>query len=233
MIARVQQDPDIDRPSATLTLPVISFEMGTMVYDGDRKLPTTNRSVVKDAEGTYKYQYNPVPYNISFKVFVYAKNAEDGTRIVEQALPFFTPAWTQTVELIPEMEERKDIVITLNNIEYSDTYDSKFEERRAIVWTLDLTLKGYFYGPVKKSAIIKFVKVPFRIPGVPDGQLDKAVGNTAISEMITVQPGLTANGQPINYYGKPAATGTVPYTEINENDDFGFITQIYSNDELG
>ena len=126
-----------------------------------------------------------------------------------------------------------DLPIILNNISYSDNYDGDFKERRAIIWTLDLELKGYLYGPVKKSNIIKFVNTNFYIPNVDDGKLQTAVGNTAIIEKVTVQPGLAANGDPINYYGQPnTSLGTVAYTDIEVSDDFGYITQVYNTDEI-
>lgn len=235
MLARVIQDTAIDRQTATIPLPAISFEMGRMAYDGTRKLNTIGKVSVRDATDAnkFKYQYNPVPYDIEFKVYIYAKNAEDGTKIIEQILPYFTPDWTTTVNLIPEVEVTMDIPVILNNIGYSDNYDGDFKERRAIIWTLDLVLKGYLYGPVKKSGIIKFINTNFYIPNVDDGKLADAVGNTAIAEKITIQPGLTANGQPINYYGQPnTSLGTVAYTEIEATDDYGFITQVYNADEI-
>ena len=235
MLARVLQDPNIDRPTAVAPLPFMSFEMGKMRYDGDRKLPTTGRSSVKNPTSVnrLKYQYNPVPYDIDFKVYIYAKNADDGTKIIEQILPYFTPDWTTTVNLIPEMEITMDIPIILNNIGYSDNYDGSFKERRAIIWELDLTLKGYLYGPVKSGGIIKFVNVNFFIPDVPDGKLVDSVGNTEIAEKITIQPGLAANGATINYYGQPnTSLGTIPYNEIDIDDDYGFITMVYNQDEI-
>jgi hypothetical protein len=87
--------------------------------------------------------------------------------------------------------------------------------------------KGYLYGPVKNSNIIKFVETNFYTPNVEDGQLRSAVGNTDVSERVTVQPGLTANGQPTSNINL-----TVAYTEIDVNDDFGYITQILNQDEL-
>lgn len=236
MLARVIQDTAIDRQTATIPLPAISFEMGKMVYDGTRKLNTIGKVSVKDATNAskFKYQYNPVPYNIEFKVYVYAKNAEDGTKIIEQVLPYFTPDWTTTVNLIPEVEVTMDIPITLTNISYNDSYDGDFKDRRAIIWTLDLVLKGYLYGPVRKAGVIKFINTNFYIPNVSDGKLSTAVGNTGIAEKMTIQPGLTANGNPINYYGQPnTSIGTVPYAEIEIDDDYGFITQIYNEDDLG
>lgn len=235
MLARVIQDTAIDRQTATIPLPAISFEMGKMTYDGTRKLNTIGKVSVKDATDAskFKYQYNPVPYNIEFKVYIYAKNAEDGTKIIEQILPYFTPDWTTTVNLIPEVEVTMDIPVTLNNIGYSDTYDGDFKDRRAIIWTLDLVLKGYLYGPVKKSGIIKFINTNFYIPNVDDGKIPTVVGNSTIQEKITIQPGLTANGDPVNYFGGPNnSINTIPYSEIEISDDYGFITQIYNTDEI-
>ena len=197
MLARVLQDPNIDRETATITLPLISFEMGQIKYDGTRKLPTIGKSTVKSTvtgeQSKFKYQY----------------------------------------KLIPEMEIIMDIPVILNDIRYEDKYDSDFKERRAIVWTLDLTLKGYIYGPVKKSGIIKFVNTTFYIPSVPDGTLADSVGNTSPAERVTVQPGLLSNGSPVSWYGAAnSSTGTIPYAEIEANNDFGYITQIYNTDEL-
>lgn len=225
MLTRVLQDPNIDRPTSTIPLPAITFEMGKLYYDADRKLRTTGRSTIINADNEYKYQYNPVPYNIDFKVYVYAKQIEDGNKIIEQVLPFFTPDWTTTIELIPEMEETKDIPVVLRNISFTDSYDGDFTKRRAIIWTLDLTLKGYLYGPVKKSGVIKFTTVNFYTPNT--AVLDDAVGVTDVAERITVQPGLTANGTPTSNINN-----TVAYTEINVDDDYGYITQIYNQEDI-
>jgi hypothetical protein len=235
MLARVIQDPGLDKETAVGPLPMISFEMGDLKYDSDRKLNTINKVSIKDASDAdkFKYQYGPVPYNIEFKVYIYVKNAEDGTKIVEQILPYFTPDWTTTVQLIPEVNETKDIPIILTAINQTDNYDGSYKERRAIVWQLDFVLKGYLYGPVKKSGIIKFVNTNFYIPLVADGKLANAKGVTPIIEKVTIQPGLTANGQPINYWGPPNSnTGTIPYIEIEGDDDYGFITMVYNTEEI-
>ena len=233
MLARVLQDPAIDRPTATIPLPLISFEMGQMRYDGSRKLPTINKVSVKSSTdlNKIKYQYNPVPYNIEFKMYVYAKNAEDGTKIIEQILPFFTPDWTTTVNLIPETEITMDIPIVLNNINYNDNYDEGFTKRRAIVWSLDFICKGYLYGPVKSAGIIKFINNNYYLPN--SNNIVDQVGNLPIEEKVTIQPGLSNTGNPINYFGGPNAnTGTIPYNEIQITDDFGYITEIYNEDEI-
>jgi hypothetical protein len=132
--------------------------MTNVEYDGSRKLITTNRIAAKDPDNpnNFKYQYNPVPYNFGFRLYVYVKNAEDGTKIIEQILPYFTPDFTISVNLIPEINVTMEIPVIMNSISQDDTYEGNFTERRSIIWTLDFTLKGHIYGPIKKSAIIKF-----------------------------------------------------------------------------
>ena len=233
MLARVLQDPSLDKTAAVPAMPMISFEMGKMEYDGTRKLNTIGRIAVKDADDVskFKYQYNPVPYNIQFKAYIYVKNVEDGTKIVEQILPYFTPDWTTTCNLIPEMEIKMDIPIILTNINYSDKYDGDYKDRRMIIWELDFVCKGYFYGPVKKGGIIKFINLDFFIPKTQD--IADGIGVTPMAEKVTIQPGLDANGNPINYYGQSnSELGTLPYNDIEVDDDYGFITMVYNTDEI-
>ena len=221
MLARVGQDPGIDRQSATITLPMMSFEMTDLRYDADRKLSTVGRTVVRSTDkDKLRYQYNPVPYNVGFRLYVYVKNAEDGTKIVEQILPYFTPDFTVTVNLIPEMETNIDIPVVMNSISQEDTYEGNFTERQAIIWTLDFTVKGYIYGPIKTGAIIKFANSVFYTPSVADGKLGDAVGNSSPVSYIQVQPGLTANGDPTSN-----ASNSIPANEIEASDDFGYITE--------
>lgn len=233
MLSRVIQDPDIDRQTAVATLPLISFEMGQIRYASERKQNTvgkigyksstfySNNVVTANSATTFASQYNPVPYDFDFKVFVYAKNAEDGTKIIEQILPYFTPDWTTTVKLIPEVEEIKDIFVVLKDVTYEDTYDGDFKERRAIIWTLNLVLKGYLYGPIKMKPIINTVIHNYYIA---DDGLISAVGNTNSVQTTTFTPGLDANNNPTSF-----SNNTVAPNQIEATDDYGYIETITSD----
>lgn len=213
-LARVVQDPAIDRPTAVYPLPMMSFEMTGFSYDGSRKLQTINRNVFNDPDDDEKrrLQFNPVPYNIGFKLSILVKNADDGTKIVEQILPYFTPDWTVTAELIPEMNIKHDIPVILNTVNLSDVYEGQFETRRTMVWELDFTLKGYLYGPVKTKKVIKYAITNIH------GSMDRT--SDALTR-ITIQPGLTANGQPTSN-----ASLSIPVDDILATDDFGFVVTI-------
>ena len=218
MLVRVVQDPNIDRPTAIYPLPMMAFEMTSFDYDGTRKLQTINRIAVvnPDDKSKNKYQYNPVPYNIGFRLSILVKNAEDGNKIVEQILPYFTPDWTTTANLIPEMNVTMDIPVILNNVSLEDVYDGEFDKRRSLIWNLDFTLKGYIYGPVKSTKIIKFANTEFFV--ATDDNIRSA--NVA-SAYVQVQPGLTANGKPTSN-----ASLSIPVANIIATDTFGYVTSI-------
>ena len=217
MLSRVDMEPELNDREAAIVLPTISFEIAGMQYDGDRKLPTTNKTVAIDTSDNNKMkrQYGPVPWNLTFELYVYAKNAEDGTKIIEQIIPYFTPAFTPTVWLVPELGHTVDVPIILESATIEDSYTGNFENRRAIIWTLTFTMKTYLFGPIKSKPIIKFANTNYLV-GTPDD-------NSGTLVNVNIQPGLDANGYPTTL-----ANNSIGANNIIATDDFGFITTITS-----
>jgi hypothetical protein len=152
MLVRISQDPSLN-PKVALTVPRMGFELTSMTYDGARKLNTLGRNVKKGTTGLKK-QFNPVPYNWDFSLYVFVKNAEDGTQILEQILPFFTPDFTVTMTLISGMTVKMDIPLVLNSVTSEDSYEGDFATRRSIIWTLSFLMKGFLYPSVTDNAKI-------------------------------------------------------------------------------
>jgi len=152
MLVRISQDPSLN-PKVALTVPRMGFELTSMTYDGARKLNTMGRNVKKGTTGLKK-QFNPVPYNWDFSLYVFVKNAEDGTQILEQILPFFTPDFTVTMTLISGMTVKMDIPLVLNSVTSEDSYEGDFATRRSIIWTLSFLMKGFLYPSVTDNAKI-------------------------------------------------------------------------------
>ena len=155
-LTRLEQNPDVDRKIA-ITLPRLYFEMTGIGYDAQRKTSPVQkyRTIVQDDGSEVKEQYVPVPYNIEFELGIIAKSQDDGLQILEQILPYFQPAFNITLNMIPDMNEKKDIAIVLNGVQYDDAWDDSFLERRYITWTLTFTCKSYIYGPFDQSSVIK------------------------------------------------------------------------------
>src|SRR5210317_1527908 len=156
-LTRLDQQSNLDNREMAITLPRLGFEISGISYDPSRKLQRLGqfKSVnTSDASKMY-YQYNPVPYNISFNLYSFTATAEGGLQIVEQILPYFQPDYTVTINAIPEMGIKRDVPITLNSVNYDDTYDGSFTQRRAVNYTLGFTAKTYLYGPVYSKKVIK------------------------------------------------------------------------------
>lgn len=231
MLARLQGDPNLNRPIA-MSLPAMSFEITGMAYDSDRKLNTVNKFVqaIDTAATTkQKFQYNPVPYNINLNLNIMVKNAEDGNKILEQILPFFTPEWSATLNLVPELDIKHDIPVVLNTIDIQDVYEGAFIERKTLIWTISFTLKGYIFGPVKKQSIIKIANTSI-YPVAREEDFADAIDvlPTTAAEVVTVQPGVTANNLPVGIdqngllTGRPASN-SIPIGQISANSNYGFI----------
>ena len=156
-LARLDQTPDPTNKRVQITLPRISFEINGIQYDPSRKVsPTQKIKFPKDVDEN-KNVYMPVPYNLSFELAIISKNQEDGMQILEQILPFFQPHYNLSVKLIPEIDDTRDVPVVLTNVDYEDSYEGDFASRRAIIYTLQFTVKTYLYGPVTDAKIIKKV----------------------------------------------------------------------------
>ena len=162
------QDTTADRKVVATRTPRMGFAMTGVSYDSARKLNTIGRNVAANTSSTTTNMitmYNPVPYNFDFELFILVKNAEDGTQILEQILPYFTPEFTVTVNTIPDMNIKADVPIVLNSSSVADEYEGDLSARRTITWTLSFVLKGFIYPNLTSGEIIKTIEVNFRIPG--------------------------------------------------------------------
>ena len=201
-LVRLEQQANLqDDREFSITLPRLGFEITGLAYDATRKLTKMQKTVrVKSNEEGKKlnFNYTPVPYNISFSLYSFTATAENGLQIVEQILPFFQPDYTVSIKVIPEMNLVRDVPIILNSVNYEDTYNGEFTQRRAVIYTLNFTAKTYIYGPMSNQGIIKTVQADLGADTDPKLSRD---------ERIIVVPNPTT---------------------ADADDDFGFTTTISS-----
>ena len=161
ILAKLEQDPNLNSPSA-ITLPRMSFEITGMNYSAERKLTSLTKQVkgTPTSAGSVTTMFTPAPYDIEFQLNIMTKYNEDGMKIVEQILPFFKPDCTVGVKMIDDLGYI-DIPVVLTSVSQEDTYEADFQTRRALIWTLNFTMKGYFFSPTQVKKQIKFVDVDF------------------------------------------------------------------------
>ena len=204
--------------AVAMTLPRMGFDLTAITYDGGRKLNTLGQVYSANTvagTSTLMKQYNPVPYNFDFSLYSMVSNAEDGAQIFEQIVPFFTPEFTVTVNLIPSMNIAPDVTMVMNGVTIEDNYEGDFQATREIIWTLTFTMKGYIYPDVKTGSVVKTVIVNLRIPGANE---------TPPSEYIILEDSttLTTNYLLLNAdAGSPTATGTMKVLNESSSEAVG------------
>lgn len=220
VLARVVQDANLQQPSA-ITLPRMSFELNSMTYDGERKINPTmkiRKQTIQEGSNGRGYVYAGVPYNLEFSLYIMTKYSEDAAKIMEQIVPFFNPDFTSTVKLIDDLEPI-DIPLVLNSVSTEEIYEGNFEERQSVLYTLNFTMKAWFFGPDRQKPVIKFVDVRLSQNTSPNVDID-----TTWDSRITSQPGLTANGTPTTDIDE-----TIAYQSIEFDDDWGVINIVEVN----
>jgi hypothetical protein len=186
-LARLEQSPDLNKP-IQITTPRMSMEIVGLSYDSQRKGGTMRAFTATDDNNKPRKSYLPVPYNINFELSIFTKLEDDMFQIVEQILPYFQPHYTITITLIEEINEKRDIKFTLDNISLSDNYEGNFEQRRALIWTLKFTAKTYMFLPLS-SSIVKDQLIQ-----TLNGTLNSSTPNFVGVSTANLLPGLIIKG---------------------------------------
>jgi hypothetical protein len=173
-IYRLTSDPTLFKSIATV-VPRISFNLEGLEYDSGRKQVSTLQNFSVDTSGKMSRQYVPIPYNFEFSLSIYTRNTEDGTQILEQILPFFTPDFTVTVDFISTMNQKYDLPIILNSVTSSVEYEGDMSTTRLIIWDLNFTVKGFIWPIVKSDSN----------SGLIGAEYTDSNGNTAYGKVIT------------------------------------------------
>jgi len=236
-----------------VSLPRMGFVMNGIAYDGTRKLNTLGQVYAANtaaSTSTLMKQYNPVPYNFDFALTAMVDSSEDGAQIFEQIVPFFTPEFTVSVNLVPSMNVKPDVSIILNSTTVEDSYEGDFTARREILWSFTFQLKGYIYPDVKSGSVTKSVIVNLRMPAeeadVPEYIILEDSTDFSVNYLLLdADAGSPTATGIMKFLTETSSTGTGAagiksrYTvtpgpgDVTANDDFGYTeTFEYFNDNI-
>jgi len=223
-LTRITSDPTLTKSVQTV-VPRISFDLTGMEYDSSRKQLSTLQNFSGNTATQIKTQYVPVPYNFEFSVSVFVRNQEDGTQILEQILPFFTPDFNVTVDFISEMTQHYDMPVILNSVTPSVEYEGDNTTTRLIIWDLTFTAKGYIWPPVKSGKYIRQANTNLHIETASRTSqkvtVDYANGSSYFADEETVFVTTTTNGETRDVTGDLAyfsntSTGIVVVNNLNK-----------------
>lgn len=209
-ITRIMSDPTLTKSIAT-AIPRISFNLDQISYDISRKKQTTLQNFSFNSATGVSSQYAPVPYNFDFSMTVYVRHTEDGTQILEQILPFFTPDFTVTVNFVDGMCQKYDMPIILNSVTNNTDYEGDMMTTRLITWDLTFTAKGYIWPPVKTGRGLIGQYSPVGGPSANGGYGGVITNIYNDPQMNTILATVTVQADPLN---------------ANPDDEYGFTETI-------
>ncbi len=210
---------DEENDYTAIQLPRMGFEIESISYDSNRPFQATQKARTPIQSGKVNLQFIPVPYIITWNLYIVGKNQDDNLQIFESIVPFFTPDIVVAAKLIPEMGKVDDISIKLTGMNFEDDYaGGDITARRTLTWTLSFEMKCFFFGPISEQGVIKKIQVDFYIPPSGGEVTGDDIANTPRIARITQQPGLKPDGTPTTKLNE-----TIPYMQINATDTYGFI----------
>ena len=155
-VVRLDQDPGLENHTY-VSLPRMSFEIIGYNYDPSRKVNRMQQIKCGDGTGSVSTMYTPVPYNLDLSLYILTKTQEDGLQIIEQILPTFTPEYTLSINVVPDMNVKIDVPIILNSVSVQDDYDGDFQTRRFVTHSLSFQMKINLFGPISGQSVIETV----------------------------------------------------------------------------
>ena len=233
-LTRLTSDPNTIKAINTL-VPRMSFNLDNLEYDTSRKQISTLRNFSSETDSTVKTQFVPVPYNYEFSLSIYVRNTEDGTQILEQILPFFTPDFSVVVDFIPSMDQKYTVPIILNSVASTVDYEGADADgtTRLIIWDLNFTVKSYIWPPVKSGNLITRANTQLYIDLTNQAEqkayVDFANGSGVFTQGEVVRD--TANNfvGTVNYFSN-TNTGIIIVTGANKSLEPSYVlTGDYSN----
>lgn len=155
---RYKNDETTVKPPA---LPIMGFELGSMNFDPERHTNTMSKLQDRKLDERRQYMFNRVPISFNFELFIAAKRMEDGLKIVEQIIPFFTPELVIRVKGIEELHQATNIPVILTSFSQEVVNDGPLESGnvRAVTWQLSFTMKGFLYPNIRNRKTIEDVIV--------------------------------------------------------------------------
>jgi hypothetical protein len=219
-LTAITSDPNLVK-SINTVVPRMSFNLDSLEYDVQRKQVSTLRNFAKQDNTSVSTQFVPIPYNFQFSLSIYVRNTEDGTQILEQILPFFTPDFNVTVDFIPEMDQKYNVPIILDSVASTVEYEGGMNEgsTRLILWDLTFTAKGYIWPPVKSGKYIKTANtnsfIDLTSKEIQKVYVDYANGNGVFAQGETLRDNNTDLFGTVDYFSN-TSSGVLIITGANK-----------------
>ena len=147
-----------------VSLPSITFALTNLQYDSERATGVNEQRMFYDDKigldnlDDFWADAQPTPYDFSFSMQVITESMDDWCQIMENILPYFNPSVYLRVKEFSFLNIERDLQMTLSSISTDFLMEQGEEEKRYVNGTLEFTVKGVLYKPIKTEKIIKQIQ---------------------------------------------------------------------------
>ena len=141
-------------------LPVLSVALTGVEYSLERAANKHQKINACSVPGVLRQFLNPVPYDLTFSVSLWALYMADVDQILEQILPFFQP-YVMIRVYSPELESKFDVKTIFNSATPDIDFEYTDETFRILKYTLDFTVQTYLFKPMENVGIVQQILVNY------------------------------------------------------------------------
>jgi len=145
-----------------ISLPRIALTMNSMEYDAERQpIKNAERFWFNEEDGLnyldrYTEDLEPTPYTFIYTLDVMVNSMKHMAQILENFLPFFNPSVTLKVEEFSFLDVgTRDLDVQITGPTFTYDEDIAEDNRRTIVSSMTVTVRGWMYRPVSDVGVIK------------------------------------------------------------------------------
>lgn len=160
-----QKNEDSSAAKVELSLPRMSYDIASIDRNPGQQLSPHNlqiREITTNNVQDFLRQMSGSPITIGFDLTIYTYSLDEMLQIIEQIIPVFVPDFNVTILDIPELDIRKDVPLTMEAINPSDSFEGPMDEYRIIEWSISFSSKMEIYPPIKQGGIIRRVITTYR-----------------------------------------------------------------------
>jgi hypothetical protein len=115
----------------------------------------SNKNRIAVAQGA-STMYMPVPYNLELEMTSITKSLDDSFQIMEQIIPYFTPAMSLNVNAYQDVIE--SIPVTLNSVSLDFPQDVPEADERLYQVSYFFTIRANYYMQKKDRSVIEHIR---------------------------------------------------------------------------
>jgi len=148
-----------------IMIPRITYILTDCVRQPQRQRNAINKYLQTSALSGYDSSllsvFEPVPYDLTFEVSIWAKTYHDMYQIVEQILPEYKPQKSIAINLLPTVFKTNsfdtNVVLVGSKPDFQNDLKNETGSVQTIIWNLTYNVEAWLFPRISDTSVIKKV----------------------------------------------------------------------------